>query len=121
MRRRPAPSTGGAAVDAVAAHQMVRELEKSIAARLAAANSSHDDLTQARAEADALIAEAESQAAQAGRVHAAAILSAARAEAAHLEADGEREAAELTATATRRRDDDVAAILAEVLRTAEVN
>lgn len=118
MRRRTAAGSG---VDPLAAHLMVRELETSIDTRLAAANESREDQVRADVQADALIAEARVQAAEAGRVHAEAILAAARAEAALVEVDGERAAAELTAAAARQRDDDVAAVLAGVLRRTEVN
>ena len=66
-------------------------------------------------QADHLIAEAEAQAAEVARQRAAAILSAARAEAARLTQAGIRRAADLTAIAARRRDQDVATVVAAVL------
>ncbi|TCO42403.1 hypothetical protein EV646_11324 [Kribbella antiqua] len=96
-------------------HELVRELENSIAARLAAANRAGDEVALAQVQADHLIAEAEGQAAEEARQRTAAILSAARAEAARLTEAGVRRAAELTAVATRRRDQDVATVVAAVL------
>jgi hypothetical protein len=96
-------------------HEMVRELETSIAARLAAADQARDEMALAQVQADHLIAEAEAQAAEVARQRAAVILSAARAEAARLTQAGIRRAADLTAVAARRRDQDVAAVVASVL------
>jgi len=102
-------------VDPATSHELVRELEKSIAARLAAANQAGDEVALAQVQADHLIAEAEAQAAEVARQRTAAILSAARAEAARLAQDGIQHAAELTAAAARRRDQDVATVVAAVL------
>ena len=96
-------------------HELVRELENSIAARLAAANEAGDEVALAQVQADDLIAEAEAQAAEEARQRTAAILSAARAEADRLTQDGIRHAADLTAAAARRRDQDVATVVAAVL------
>jgi hypothetical protein len=96
-------------------HELVRELENSIVARLAAANQAGDEVALARVQADHLIAEAEAQAAEVARQRTTAILSAARAEAARVTQAGIRHAAELTAVAARRRDQDVAAVVAAVL------
>jgi hypothetical protein len=96
-------------------HELVRELENSIAARLVAANQAGDEVALAQVKADHLIAEAEAQAAEVARQRTAAILSAARAEAARLTQAGIRHAAELTAIAARRRDQDVATVVAAVL------
>jgi hypothetical protein len=96
-------------------HELVQELENSIAARLAAANQAGDEVALAQVQADHLIAEAEAQAAEVARQRAAAILSAARAEAAQLTEAGIRRAADLTAVAARRRDQDVATVVAAVL------
>jgi hypothetical protein len=96
-------------------HELVRELENSIAARLAAANQAGDEMALARVQADHLIAEAEAQAAEVARQRTTAILTAARAEAARLTQAGIRHAAALTAVAARRRDQDVATVLAVVL------
>ena len=96
-------------------HELVLELEKSIAARLAAANQAGDEVALAQVQADHLIAEAEAQAAEVARQRTAAILSAARAEATRLTQEGIRRAADLTAAAARRRDEDVIAVVAAVL------
>lgn len=96
-------------------HELVRELENSIAARLAAANQAGDEVALAQVQADHLIAEAEAQAAEVARQRTAAILSAARAEAARVTQAGVRRAAALTAAADRRRDQDVATVVAAVL------
>ena len=96
-------------------HELVRELENSIAARLAAADQAGDEVALAQVEADHLIAEAEAQAAELARQRTAAILSAARAEAARLTQAGIRRAADLTAVAAQRRDQDVATVVAAVL------
>ena len=55
-------------------HELVRELENSIAARLAAANQAGDEVALAQVQADHLIAEAEAQAAEVARHRTAAIL-----------------------------------------------
>ncbi|MEU4607329.1 hypothetical protein AB0F43_30460 [Kribbella sp. NPDC023972] len=96
-------------------HELVRKLEDSIAARLAAANHARDEVALAQVQADHLIAEAEAQAAEVARQRAAAILSAARAEASRLTQSGVQRAADLTAVAARRRDQDVATVVAAVL------
>ena len=96
-------------------HELVLELEKSIAARLAAANQAGDEVALAQVQADRLVAEAEAQAAEVARQRTAAILSAARADAARLTQDGIRRAADLTEAAARHRDEDVATVVAAVL------
>lgn len=96
-------------------HELVRELENSITARLAAADQARDEVALAQVQADHLIAEAEAQAADVARQRAAAILSAARAEATRLTDAGVRRAAALTAVAVRRRDQDVATVVSSVL------
>lgn len=96
-------------------HELVRELETSIAARLAAADRARDEVALAQVQADHLIAEAEAQAAEVARQKAAVILSAARAEAARLTQAGIRRAADLTAVAAQRRNKDVATVVASVL------
>ncbi|WP_410790618.1 hypothetical protein [Kribbella sp. C-35] len=98
-----------------AAHELVREFENSIAARLAAANQAGDEVALAQVQADHLIAEAEAQAAEGARQRTTAILTAARAEADRLIEVGVRRAAALTAAAARRRDQDVATVVAAVL------
>jgi hypothetical protein len=105
-------------VDPATSHALVRELENSIAARLAAADQARDEMALAKMQADHLIAEAEAQAAAVARLRAAAILSVARAEAARLVETGSRRAAGLAATAAGRRDRDVAAVVAAVLPPA---
>ena len=102
-------------VDHATPHELVRELENSIAARLAAADQARDEVALARVQADHLVAEAEAQAAEVARQRAAAILSAARAEAARLTQAGIRSAADLTSVAAQRRDQDVAIVVAAVL------
>lgn len=96
-------------------HELVRELEDSIAARLAAADKARDEVALAQVQADHLITEAEAQAAEVARQRAAAILSAARAEATRLTQAGIRRAADLTAIAARHRDQDIAAVISSVL------
>jgi hypothetical protein len=96
-------------------HELVRELENSIAARQAAANQAGDGVALAQVQADHLIAEAEARAAEEARQRTAAILSAARAEAARLTQAGIRRVVDLTAAAARRRDEDVATVVAAVL------
>ena len=102
-------------VDPATSHELVRKLEESIAARLAAEDQARDEVALAQVQADHLIAEAEAQAAEVARQRAAAILSAARAEAARLTQDGIRRAAALTAAAVRCRDEDVATVVTAVL------
>lgn len=96
-------------------HELVRELEDSIVARLAAADQARDEVALAQVQADHLIAEAEAQAAEVARQRAAVILSAARAEATRLTQAGIRRAADLTAIAARHRDQDIAAVVSSVL------
>jgi hypothetical protein len=105
--------------DRATPHELVRELENSIAARLATANQAGDEVALAQVQADHLIAEAEAQAAEVARQRTAAILSAARAEAARLTQAGIRHAADLTAVAARRRDQDVATVVTAVLPQQE--
>lgn len=102
-------------VDHATPHELVRELETSIAARLAAADQARDEVALAQVQADRLIAEAEAQAAEVARQRAAAILSAARAEATRLTQVGIGRAAALSAGAARRREQDVATVIAAVL------
>lgn len=102
-------------VDPAVSHELVREFEKSIAARLAAADQARDEAALAQVQADHLIAEAEAQAAEVARQRTVAIMSAARAEASRLAQAGIRRAADLTAATARRRDRDVATVLAAVL------
>jgi len=106
-------------VDHATPHELVRELENSIAARLAAADQSRDEVALAHVQADHLVAEAEAQAAEAARQRAAAILSTARAEATRLTDAGIRRAAALTTIAARRRDQDVATVISSVLPQRE--
>jgi|SRR3954447_8588222 hypothetical protein len=101
--------------DRTTPHELVRALEKSVAARLAAANRAGDEVALAQVQADHLIAEAEAQAAEVARQRTTAILSAARAEAARVTQAGISQAADLTAVAARRRDHDVATVVAAVL------
>ncbi|GAA1553427.1 hypothetical protein GCM10009789_03660 [Kribbella sancticallisti] len=96
-------------------HELVRELEDSIAARLTAADQARDEVALARVRADHLIAEAEAQAAEVARQRAAAILSVARAEAARLTGAGIARAAHLSAVAAGRRDQDVDSVVSAVL------
>ena len=101
-------------VDHATPHELVRELENSIAARLAAADQARHEVALAQVQADHLIAEAEAQAADVARQRAAAILSAARAEATRLTDAGIRRATALTTVAARRRDQDVATVVSSV-------
>jgi hypothetical protein len=102
-------------VDHATPHKLVRELEKAIAARLAAEDQARDEVALAQVQADHIIAETETQAAEVARQRAAAILSAARAEATRLTDAGIRRALDLTAVAAGRRDQDVAAVVSSVL------
>lgn len=106
---------GSDIVDRATPHELVRELEHSIAARLAAADQARDEVALAQVQAAGLIAEAEAQAAEMARQRAAAILSAARTEATRLTESGLRHAADLTTVAARRRDEDVATVVSSVL------
>jgi vacuolar-type H+-ATPase subunit H len=100
--------------DPATSHDLVRELERSIEARLTAAEAG-DEVTDARAEADRLIAEAEVRADEAARDHAAAILSEARVEAKRLAEAGTRRATDLAETAALHREEDVSAVMSSVL------
>ncbi len=105
----------GNGADHTRAHELVLEFEASIAARLAAAERAGDEVAQAQLQADHLIVEAETQAREEAQRRRAAILSSARAETTRLREAGIRRAADLTAAAARRRDADVAAVVASVL------
>jgi hypothetical protein len=106
---------GGDGADQTRAHELVLEFEASIAARLAASERAGDEVAQAQLQADRLIAEAEAQAGEEAQRRRAAILSSARVETTRLRGAGIRRAADLTAIAARRRDEDVAAVVASVL------
>lgn len=105
----------GNGADSATAHEQVLEFEASIAARLAASERTADEVEQARLQANRLLAESEAQAGEEAKRRRAAILSSARVETTRLREDGIRRATDLTAIATRRRDADVAAVLASVL------
>ena len=109
--------TGPVAPDPATAHQMVRDLERSIAARLAAVDED-GEFARARVEADRLVAEGQALADAAGRERTDAILSAARMEAQRLVDSGARRATELTELATTRLEADVAAVLSSILPEA---
>jgi hypothetical protein len=96
---------------------MVRELERSIAARLAALGDD-DAVARARVEADHLVAEAQVRADEAARERTAAILAAARMEAKRLVDAGARRATDLTEFATTRLETDVAAVVSSILPDA---
>jgi vacuolar-type H+-ATPase subunit H len=96
-------------------HDLVRSLETSIEARLAAANQARDEVAEAHAEAEHVIAQAAAQAAEAGQELRRQILTAARAEASRLTESGARTAADLTAVAAERRERDIAAVVSSVL------
>ena len=106
-----------AAPDPATAHQMVRDLERSIAARLAALGQD-DEVARARAEAERLVAEAQVLSDEAGRERTAAILSAARLAAERLVEAGTRRATDLTEFATTRLETDVAAVVSSILPEA---
>lgn len=106
---------GGDGADQTRAHELVLEFEASIAARLAASEQAGNEVAQAQLQADHLIAEAEEQASQEAQRRKAAILSSARAETTRLREAGIRRAADLAAIAARRRDADMAAVVASVL------
>ena len=101
-------------------HEMVRNLERSIVARLSEAEAARDEVTRAEAQAAALLVKAEAQGAETGRTRAEAILGAARAEAGRLADEGVRAATDLASTAKRCRDDDVTTVLTHVLPQGEV-
>ncbi|MPZ95291.1 MAG: hypothetical protein GEU96_10365 [Propionibacteriales bacterium] len=98
-----------------ASHGVVRDLEASIATRLATAEQVRDTVAQAQTRAQAIVAKADARADETSRLRSTAILDAARSEAARLVADGERAATALTDASARRRADDVSAVLARVL------
>ena len=100
--------------DPATSHDLVRELERSIEARLTAAEAG-DEVTDARVEAERLIAEAEVRADGAARDRAAAILSEARVEAKRLAEAGTRRATDLAETAALHREEDVSAVVSSVL------
>ncbi|MGH3348843.1 MAG: hypothetical protein ACRDO4_17835, partial [Nocardioides sp.] len=105
----------GDGADHTRAHELVQELEASIAARLAVSEQAGDEVAQAERQADHLIAEAETQAGEDAQRRRETILASAHAEAARLSAAGNRSAADVTAIAARRRDADVAAVESSVL------
>jgi hypothetical protein len=96
---------------------MVRDLERSIAARLAALGQD-DEVARARAEAERLVSQAQVLSDEAGRERTAAILSAARLEAKRLIEAGTRRATDLTEFATTRLETDVAAVVSSILPDA---
>ena len=100
--------------DPATSHDLVRELERSIEARLTAGEAG-DEVTLAQVEADRLIAEAQGRADGAARQRVAAILCAARVEAKRLADAGIRRATDLAETATSHREEDVSAVVSSVL------
>ncbi len=96
-------------------HELVLQLETSIQTRLAAADQARAEVAQAEAQAAYLIAEAAEQAVRDAQELKEVILADARAEAARLTEAGTVRAAGLTAVTARRRDADVAAVVAAVL------
>ena len=112
------PDAEQAAPDPTTAHQMVRDLEQSIAARLAALDGNDDEVARARVEADRLVAEAQALADEAARERTATILSAARTEAKRLLEAGTRHATDLTRLATTRLETDIATVVSSILPEA---
>jgi hypothetical protein len=97
----------------------VRDLERSIAARLAAEGDEGDEVARAGVDADRLVAEARVQAEEAARERTAAILCAAWTEAKGLVDAGTRRATDLTELAATRLETDVATVLSSVLPEAD--
>lgn len=111
MSRTPRSSTRREATP----HELVLNLETSIQTRLSAAEQASTEVAQAEAQAAYLLAEAAEQAVRDAQELKEGILADARAEAARLTEAGTVRAAELTAVTARRRDADVAAVVAAVL------
>jgi vacuolar-type H+-ATPase subunit H len=93
----------------------VLQLETSIETRLAAAEQDRAEVERARQRATDIIAEAAQHATRDAQELTDGILADARSEAARLTEAGSVRAADLTARATVRRDEDVAAVVAAVL------
>jgi vacuolar-type H+-ATPase subunit H len=96
-------------------HELVLQLESSIETRLAAAEQARDEVERARQRATDVIAQAADQAMHDAQELTEGILAYARTEAARLTEIGAVRAADLTALTARRRDKDVAAVVAAVL------
>jgi hypothetical protein len=111
MSRRPETNEP----DVATSHELVRELESAIAAREATADQARDDVARAQLQAEHLVAEAEAQAQDEAQRRRAAILAQAHAVAHHVTEGGINRAADLTATAGRRRESDIATVMSLVL------
>jgi hypothetical protein len=93
----------------------VVQLERSIEARLAAADEARVEVARAHQQAAQVVSEAAEEAERDARRLAEVILADARAEAGRVIEAGTHRAADLTALTARRRDEDVAAVVATVL------
>ncbi len=96
-------------------HELVLQFETSIETRLAAAEQARAEVERAQQQATYVIAQAAEQAMHDAQELTEGILAGARAEAARLIEAGTVRAADLTALTARRRDEDVAAVVAAVL------
>jgi hypothetical protein len=96
-------------------HELVLRLETSIETRLAAAEQARAEVERAQQQATEVIAQAAEQAMHDAQELTDGILAGARAEAARLTEAGTVRAADLTALTVRRRDEDVAAVVAAVI------
>lgn len=96
-------------------HELVLQLEASIEARLTAAEQARAEVERARQQATCITAQAAEQAMHDAQELTDGILADARSEAAGLTEAGSVRAADLTARAAARRDEDVAAVVAAVL------
>ncbi len=99
----------------VTPHELVLQLETSIEARRAAAEDARAEVEQAQERATYVIAQAAEQAMRDAQELTEGILADARTAAASLTEAGTVRAADLTALTARRRDEDVAAVVAAVL------
>lgn len=96
-------------------HQLVLEYEERLARRRDEARRSAIEIERAEEQAARLTADAAGEAMEQARRQSDEVLTAARAQADQITADGERVAADLTATTTARREADVAWVLDRVL------
>jgi vacuolar-type H+-ATPase subunit H len=96
-------------------HELVLQLETSIETRLAAAEQARAEVERAQQQAIFVITQAAEQAVHDAQELTEGILADARTEAARVTEAGTGRAADLTALTARRRDEDVAAVVAAVL------
>jgi vacuolar-type H+-ATPase subunit H len=96
-------------------HQLVLEHEQRLARRREEARRSATEVEKAKEEAARITADAARNAEVQGREQSEEILAAARAQAERITADGQRAAANLTATTRAREEADVAWVLDRVI------